>query len=147
MRSLSTPGLAGYVLGVAVSQLVCALLMLFWLNAGLGPAGWVAAALHLPIALIEVSTYGLPVAVVGVALVHATCHRIRWQSVHVLVAGTAGLALAWAWTDLTGLASLGPPAHTISVIIGVSAAAGRAAVIPLVVRRRGAVEHDFRPAA
>ena len=147
MTEPNTPGLAGYVLGVAVSQVACALLVLFWLNVGLGPAGWVAAALYLPIALLEVSTYGLPVALGGVILVHATCFLVPWQSVHVVVAGAAGFALARGWTDLTDLASLGPPAHTISVLVGVAAATGRAAVIPLVVRRRAAVERDFRPAA
>jgi hypothetical protein len=105
--------------------------MLFWLNVGLGPPEWVAAALYLPIALLEVSTYGLPVALVGVAIVHATSLVVPWQWVHVVVAGAAGLGLAWAWTDLTGLASLGAPAHTISVIVGISAAVGRAVVIPL----------------
>jgi hypothetical protein len=132
MTRPNTPGPAGYLLGVGVSFLLCAPLVLLWLNAGSGPEGWLAAALYLPIALLEVSTYGLPVALAGVILVHATCFLVPWQSVHVVVAGAAGLGLAWAWTDVTDLASLGPPAHTISVLVGVSAAAGRAAVIPLV---------------
>jgi hypothetical protein len=147
MKQPNTPGPVGYLLGVGVSFLVCAPLVLVWLNADSGAEGWVAAALYLPIALVEVSTYGLPVALAGVVLVHAACSLVPWQWVHVVVAGATGLALAWAWTDLTDLTSLGPPAHTISVLVGVSAAIGRGAVIPIVRHRRAAVERDFRPAA
>jgi len=102
MTRPNTPGLAGYLLGVGVSFLVCAPLVLVWLNAGSGPEGWVAAALYLPIALVEVSTYGLPVALAGVVLVHAACSLVPWQWVHVVVTGaTPGEGYYGAYTSPT----------------------------------------------
>jgi len=136
VSSPNTPGLSGYVLGVGISFVVCAPLILLWSNARLGSEEWLAALLYLPIAVMEVSTYGLPVAVLGVLVLDVTCRRIPWQAVHVLVAGASGVGLAWAWTAVTHLDSIGPPAHAFSVLAGVSAAVGRAAVVPMVRRRR-----------
>lgn len=125
---INTPGLLGYVVGVAASiPLYGALVAVV---AGGGPLQALFAAL-------VVTAYGwpltLPVGIGGALVVHALCHRFRAQGVHVAVAFGAGAAGGALVLRSTGAA----------VLVGVAAAMGRTLVIPLVDRRRAAVGHDF----
>ena len=79
----------------------------------------------------------------GAFAVYVFCRSVPEQSVHVFVAAACGLvAGALFWGGIGGTWSLGA-----AVPVGIAAGAGRAAVVPLVHRRRRAVDHDFVPAA
>lgn len=75
------------------------------------------------------SGYGPFVAVPGILIVHVCCRAVRAQWVHVLAAGSVGgIAGAAVGTFLE------MPALTL--MVGVSAALGRLAVVPSVHRRQ-----------
>lgn len=128
----NTPGILGYALVYAIAVgLVCVGLSLAesdqWFDEY--TAGYVflfAFALLGPVALVVV----LP-------LLHFAIRRIRNQGVHVAVTGLVGLATAWiSWMYLTE----GVLDDTFDVLFvlgaGAATALGRAAVIPMVLRRR-----------
>lgn len=146
MRAPNTPGILGYLLAVGIA---------LWLNAVFLVADVMVADgrwQDLPFALIEVVAIegflGTMIAAVGVLVLHVTCRRVRWQTVHVLVAAglgyLAGAGLhAWigdsAGDSATWIASL-------PLYIGSAAGLGRLAVVPVVLaqRRRFASQPSLR---
>jgi hypothetical protein len=125
---VNTPGLFGYVLGVAASIPLYGALVA--VAGGGGPLQALFAAL-------VVTAYGwpltLPVGIAGALVVHAVCHRVHAQRVHVAVAFGCGVAGGALVTRSVGAA----------VLVGVAAAMGRTLVVPLVDRRRAGTDHDF----
>jgi hypothetical protein len=134
----NTPGVAGYVIGCVISIVVCAPLVV------LGSAGFGAMS-SVPIVAVTMTVYGAPVTVGAALLLHVLCRRVSSQGAHVAAAALAATFLAFAYAHVSGIndGTL-PPAYDV-VAIGCAGASGRAAMIPLVIRRRRAVDHDFRP--
>ncbi|MEO7351455.1 MAG: hypothetical protein ABIR34_12525 [Marmoricola sp.] len=141
-RRRPTPDAGGYVLAVLVSIGVTTLLLVLT-DITLHDLQRDLAALL--VATIYVTLFALPTAPIGVLLVHLACRRVEQQSVHVLAAGLAGVLTGLcfgAWVDgVSGLADT----FSLSLILGVATAAGRAAVIPLRPRVRTPVDSDFVP--
>jgi len=142
-----TPGWDGYLVAVLVSVgLTVLALAVSILPEGLGQA--LAALLA---GTLYVTLFAAPTAPVGVLLVHLTCRGVRAQWVHVVAAGVAGLLTGLAFQHLV----VGPGSGILegwflTLVLGLSTAAGRAAVIPLVpavrARRRSSrepVDDDF----
>jgi hypothetical protein len=76
--------------------------------------------------------YSIPLALVGIPIVHFCCLRVRSQALHVLAAGLVGVGAAVVplavWSgELVLLPAL---------YLGLATAVGRAAVIPLALARR-----------
>ena len=128
------PGPAEYAVAVATTLVLSAVGLdaLQVLDTGSGAGRILQLAPGAVVALVYVVPVGLPLAVLGAGLVHLLCRRVRSQWVHVLAAGTAGL--------LAGLLVVRPLAASVDGIVhptvlalvaAVSAALGRAAVVPL----------------
>jgi hypothetical protein len=134
----NTPGLAGYLLGVCVSDAVCAVLLMVpaLFEVGPHPTILLALALYSPFAMVEVAVFGLPVAIVGVVGLHILCRPVAAQGVHVAVAGVLGFGVALCYAGATHLGGYGPAPLVVAGATGIAAATGRAAVIPLVHSRR-----------
>lgn len=134
IREPHTPGLLGHVVWIAVSLVTYGVLLGMYAGAGL--QGLVAVPL---LVVIFGWPYAVPIGAVGAFAVYLLCRSVPEQSVHVVAAGASGLVLgALFWAGLAHTWSFGPQA----VQVGVAAGAGRAAVIPLV-RRRRALLLDF----
>lgn len=125
MAERHTPGLAGYLIAWLFSA---ALLGLIW------PFTVGAEAEDLGDAWQAVFVYGLlfsvPLAPPGIWLVHATCRHEPRQSVHVAVAGVAGV-LAGCVAAIWPLAGQ----WAFPLALGLSTALARALVVPLVPAR------------
>jgi hypothetical protein len=142
VRRAHTPDAGGYALAVLVSIAVADVLVsLLWASRR-DAQGLLAA---LVVGFVYVSVLALPTAPVGVLLVHACCRCTGRQWVHVVAAGAVGALLGLGFAALaSGVAGpfRGPG---LAFVLGVAAATGRAAVIPL----RPPVDDDFvdrRPA-
>lgn len=135
-RTPNTPGIFGYVAGVGVSCLVFGLLfMLPSLRYYDVLDGLSVLALYVPLCALAAATFGAMAWVPAVLLVHVSCRSVRGQAVHVVVAGLIGAAAALPPIGLTGGLGYGSWAYRV-LAVGLSAAAGRAAVVPLVSSRR-----------
>ncbi len=143
MTGRHTPGLLGYFLAVDVSIGLTA----FSIAAESDPEhGLANAAAALFVATVYVTIFALPTAPVGVLLVHLACRRVSSQRVHVLAAGLAGILTGVAFGLLVEVGSDTIEPWSLTLVLGVATAAGRAAVIPLVPARRaskGPVDNDF----
>jgi len=141
-RPRTTPGVGGYLLAYVISVLCFPF-----------SAGAVAAFIALPhgelgavLLVIAVYTsyaslFSLPFAIVGIPLVHLLSRRFASQAAHVAITGGVTVMVI-----AVGFAGVGAASFTEGLAIGAGIAVptmtGRAAVIPLVRRRRDA---DFRP--
>ncbi len=121
---VNTPGVGGYVAAWATSVVVFALVLQLSLEPGPVPP---QSVLWILVILMPTSA---PFACAGILLVHYVCRGERRQSLHVLVAGTAG-AMAGGFVTLVSVYLV-----VLIPVIAASTAIGRAAVIPLVWRRR-----------
>lgn len=140
----NTPGILGYVLAVAMACGTAGSLTYVTtvvLGVGTDEGGdiltaVVAAIVYVPLLTLFAATYGFPVAVAGVLVVHVALRRVERQACHVLAAGVVGALLSAGYADALGFDDLGPDVLVVAVSVGVGAAAGRVAVIPLVESRR-----------
>lgn len=137
----NTPGFGGYVVMFLVSLLVAptAFVVGGVLLSG-GDDGLGILAIW-PIVAIYQLIFAIPLAAVGLPVIHLLCRRARAQWVHVLVAGLVPGALLVAFLVVgPGIGSLDSEGLGLLAMIGVPAgigsAAGRAGVIGLVRRRR-----------
>lgn len=139
-HSPNTPDLAGYLLAVTLAFVVCGSLLVVpeWASGDIHRV--VAAVLFLPVSVYVVGLVGAPVALVGVLVAHGLCSKVRSQSVHVAVAALIGLLLGAAYQPVVAAGAMN---WWNPVAVGISAAVGRAAVIPLVSRRRD--QSPFEP--
>lgn len=116
----NTPGPAGYLLAWWVSLVAVGLGLTL---AFPEEARWWA---RFAIYLVATAGISLPLAAIGVLLVHVACGRFSQQWVHVAAAGVAGF-YAGVW--------LGP---FVALMVAASTALGRLVVVPLVWARRAA---------
>ena len=123
-RGVGSPGVPGYVLAVALSDLVFALLLPGEALLEGDLQGYLFVAL---LAAVFSVPYCIPFAVPGVLLVHFVCLRVTSQAVHVVTAGLVGAMAGWVlWTLVLG--ETGFP--LLALAIGFATLVGRAAVIP-----------------
>jgi hypothetical protein len=143
-----TPGVAGYLLSVAVSVLITALVTALEILVVGGPIQASAAFVE---CLVLAGLLSVPIAPVGVLLVHLACRRVEAQWVHVLAAGLAGLLSGLAFSALVDVGGSDVLAiWPLTLALGFATAVGRASVIgrvPGVRARRHPVDSDFRPEA
>lgn len=135
----NTPGIGGYVLAVTVSVVTIPLLL--WVLSG--SAGVFVVSLYYAAAA------GIPIGTVGATVVHLCCRGIRAQVVHVLAAGLAGFLVLPGFAIADSIADSGPNSGAAwvpygLVLAGVTAT-GRAAVIPIVHRRRRGTTRGCAP--
>lgn len=133
---MNTPGWGGYLLAWAASDAALALLYPFLDPGELTPGVYATVAF---VVLLYGGVFSVAFAPPGLVLVHLLCRRVEAQWVHVLAAGGAGLlagVVAEVW-----LLDGDSPAFVL--VLAAATAAGRAAVIPLVPRRRQPVDDDF----
>ncbi|MFL6023485.1 MAG: hypothetical protein ACJ72O_09125 [Marmoricola sp.] len=137
MNRPNTPGFAGYVVAVLVSFAVFGTLVGFFaMFAADSPANALAIiVVFAPMAAIAAGTLGLPVAVVGAVLVALCLRRVDQQVWHVLGAGVVGAVLTPVYVWLLFGAD-GSPSALFAPGVGLAAALGRLAVVPLVSSRR-----------
>jgi hypothetical protein len=128
-QGVGSPGIAGYFLAdlVAVGAMAVALPLSGDFSGGLGEylSGVVVVGVFAFI-------YSVPLAAVGIPIVHVSCLRVRSQAVHVLAAGLVGVAAAMVPLALTG----GGLDIVPGLYLGAATAIGRAVVIPMARSRR-----------
>lgn len=137
------PGVGGYVIAAVIGWTVFAIgLMLPSLDDYGVVEGLGVVIVYVPLVLLACSTYGLPVAVLAVLVVHLGCRRTGAGWVHVLAAGVVTGLLTWAWLALTFPGEdLGQAPSWMdreawpATLAGISAAIGRAAAHRWVPRR------------
>lgn len=129
----NTPGIAGYVLGILVSFLACAVLLV--VPGAVAAGSWTVAIAFVPVAAVYIGILGFPVALAGALIVQIVCFRVPSQAFHVAVSVAAGFGLTAAYLriDFTGAE---PEAFFVAMAVGLAAGIGRAAVIFLVSSRR-----------
>ncbi len=125
----NTPGPDGYVAVWVLSVWLFALGVV--LPSGPGVAGFFPVLVFVLTATAIVS---VPFAAVGVVVVHVVCRQVEAQWVHVLVAGLTG----YATMVVIALLGAGPEVLGSGWWLGMVTAVARAALIPLVLRRRAA---------
>jgi hypothetical protein len=149
LRSANTPARHGYVLGYLVSCAVAPIVLLATTVHG-APGTWSDVLNALAVLVVYGAmgavfclVAGLPVGLLGGLAVHLLCRRVGPQWVHVLVAAIVGVVGGLAY-GAPLLAALGSdlPARDAVIALGVAAASGRAAVIPLVHGRRRRLAPD-----
>ncbi len=137
-HGVGSPGVPGYVLAVAVSDLVFALLLPGQALLDGDLQGYAFVAL---LAAVFSVPYCIPLAVPGVLLVHLVCLRVTSQVVHVVTAGLVGATAGWVlWAGVLG--ETGFP--LLAPAIATATAVGRAAVIPMA--RKDGLRRALRPA-
>lgn len=136
MRRPNGPGVLGYVVAALASFAAFGTLVgLVAMFAADDPAGALAIlVIYVPVATLVAGTFGLPVAVVGSVLLALCLRDVGGQGWHVLTAGALGVVLTLAYFAVLGDVS-GVPIVLASAV-GVAAAVGRLAVVPLVSSRR-----------
>lgn len=137
-RPRNTPGFMGYVLTFAIAVLLVSAGLTIRVDPEVDAGDFFLFAAFFG-AWIAV----LPAAVI-VPLVHLAVRRVADQRVHVVVAGLTGLvggAACWWFVSEGNLLEIHEDALVVAGI-GLATAIGRAAVIPLVQRRRAP---DFLP--
>jgi hypothetical protein len=97
----------------------------------------------LVVGTVYAGIFALGAGPVGVLLVHVTCRHVEAQWVHVLAAGMAGVLTGIAFGQLVDVGSSALDGWVLTLILGISTAIGRAAVIPLARGRRTPVDDDF----
>ncbi|MEV5000420.1 hypothetical protein [Nocardioides sp. LML1-1-1.1] len=125
----NTPGPGGYALAWLASVLI--------FGGGLVVASRPTRAdldAVLIVVLVATLVVSIPFAVVGVLVVHVLCAPVEAQWFHVLVAGLVGYAATVVAASLSG----DPDWFGIGPWLAATTALARAAVIPLVHRRRAA---------
>lgn len=140
-----TPGGVGYLLAVLVSVVATALVISVEILVVGGP---LAAILALVESGILATVFAVPIAPLGVLLVHLACRRMEEQWVHVLAAGLAGVLTGAAFSALVDVGSPLVDSWPLTLTLGLATATGRASVIglvPGVQARRQPVDDDFRP--
>lgn len=146
-KPICSPGFLGYVAAVAIAVVVVALALAAWTAtspASSAPRSFSATVSGFAALLLVVTGYvslfALPMALVGVPIVHWLCYQIANQAVHVMAAiGTSvvfTLALTGALSpNAPGSSSWGADTWALAGLVGVAVGLGRASVIPLVHRR------------
>lgn len=127
----NTPGAGGYVAAWLASVLA--------FGGGLVVAGrpaWPDLVAVVLVVLAAVLVVSIPFALVGVLVVHVLCAPVEAQWFHVLVAGLVGYAAMVVTAVLSG----DPDWFGTGLWLAATTALARAAVIPLVHRRRAAAE-------
>lgn len=125
----STPGPGGYVLAWLASVLI--------FGGGVIVAGrpaWSDLGAALVVVLLATLVVSIPFAVVGMLVVHVLCAPVEAQWFHVLVAGLVGYAAMVVPALLSG----DPDWFGLGPWLAATTALARAAVVPLVHRRRAA---------
>lgn len=147
-REINTPGPAGYLLALLISiPAMPALAVVYgWIWAAVDDttaAGEPAIDLIVmwPYASLVVSFVAVPLALVGIPLVHLLSARTRPQVVHVVMTG----AVTFAEVCLLFGGPGDELARTLAVFAAAATMVGRAAVIPMVLARRARAK--VRPAA
>ncbi len=118
------PGPGGYVIAVVITCVAFSVVLTGALVAGSPPQ----IVAYWPLIAAACCTFGLPVGILGAAVVHVTTRRARAEWVHVLVAGlvTAALVPLWFRTLYGGDFDLG----WISLAAGGCGALGRGLARP-----------------
>ena len=131
-HGVGSPGIGGYVLAdlASVAALAVMLPLEDVTSGGLG--GYLAGVVFVGLFGFF---YSIPLALVGIPIVHFSTLRVRNQAVHVLAAGLVGfLASVVSAVVFGGLANIGD-SWGFGLLLGCATAIGRAAVIPLARRR------------
>jgi hypothetical protein len=128
-EGVGSPGIVGYLLAdlVAVAAVALVLPAVSDFSGGIG--GYLSGVVLVG---IFASLYSIPLAAVGIPIVHFCCLRVRSQWVHVMAAGLVGFAAAVVPVALLG----GDLDMLPGLVLGAATAIGRAAVIPLALERR-----------
>ena len=146
MQRPYTPGPLGYLLAIAVTAVAYPPILLAQTLVE-GPLTWVVASVVFGVVAVVI---GVPVGLLAAPLIHLLTWFIPFQAVHVVVSAAVGSVTGvgvWLVIDpdyewVTG--QLGWYAGAL----GLAAALGRTAVIPLVRRRQAwARMHGWPPAA
>lgn len=130
----NTPGGLGYLLCVLTGFVACATLLVVPTVLVNGVPE--ALVIYLPAGFLVIAVVGCPVAAAGVLAMQVLCSRVAAQGVHVAVGAVVAAGATYGYLPLLGLDDLGPVNGWIAVVVGGSAAIGRAAVIPRVSSRR-----------
>jgi hypothetical protein len=127
-EGVGSPGIGGYVLA-DVAAVAALAVLLPSVDATVADLGDYLAG----VALVGFYAffYSIPLALVGIPIVHFCCLRVRNQAVHVLAAGLVGTAMI----TLPVLVLSGELSGA-GLYLGAATAIGRAAVIPLALARR-----------
>jgi len=137
VEETNTPGVAGYVLAYVISDVIY--VGALCLPGVFAPSDVGDYALPLVdfylFAVVWVGFWGLPIGAVLIPLVHWFCSDTESQVRHVLTAGLAGVVGIWIATTYMFPLEFGD-AGWYYLAGSASTALARAAVIPLVVRRR-----------
>lgn len=128
----NTPGFVGYAVMCTTSFLVYGTVV----AAGIGDPALA------PVVVAIVAVFGLPVAIVGAAVIHLSCFEVESQEVHVAVAGLTATFLSYAYLAVFGADPVNPLTLLLAALAGASAAIGRFVVIPRVGRRRDQLAPD-----
>ncbi|MFL6023847.1 MAG: hypothetical protein ACJ72O_10955 [Marmoricola sp.] len=134
-RPPNTPGIVGYAAGIGVSCVLFGLLfMLPSLQFYDVADGLAVLALYVPMCALAAASFGVLAWAPATLLLHVSCRSVSVQAVHVVVAGLLGAVAARV---PLGIVHVGYGSRTYDVlVVGISAALGRAAVVPLVISRR-----------
>jgi hypothetical protein len=140
---VNTPALPGYLLAYAAACAVAPVALLAAESVGQTGAygdvfGYLAVlTIYEPLGTAFCLLAGIPLGAVGGAMVHLVCRRIAAQWVHVAVTAAAG-AVGGLLYGVPVLHAIGSDLGSAYVVVAltVAAAAGRAAVIPVVQSRR-----------
>jgi hypothetical protein len=124
-----SPGVLGYVL--ADLKAVGALALVMPLFSGFSD-GFLAYPIEFVVVGFFAFLYSIPLAAVGIPVVHFSCLRVRSQAVHVLAAGLVGVA-----AGVVPIVALGGGLDLVpGLFLGAATAVGRAVVIPMALARR-----------
>lgn len=129
MNGPKTPDLNGYLAAVVVSILVMPAIYLTVLALG---DGELAFLVLYPFGLVYAAIVGVPMALVGLPVVHLVARRLESQADQVVVAGVVGFALAFVLASIVDGSDSGA---IFGLVTGASTMIGRASVIGLVERR------------
>jgi len=133
---VNTPRPGGYVVAWAMSVVAYSAMFAVGTSFRDGSGAGTALAV-LVIYGAGIAAASIPFALLGVALVHLVCRRVRFQVAHVLAAGIAGAVPAVVMVAIDQQAGT-----WLWWMIPAATAIGRWSVVPLVKRRR---EAEVRP--
>lgn len=126
-EGVGSPGVGGYVLANFASVAALAVLLPS-VDATMADFGDYLTGVA--IVAVYAFFFSIPLALIGIPIVHFCCLRVRNQAVHVLAAGVVGVAVI-----TLPVLVLSGELEGAGLYLGVATAIGRAAVIPLALAR------------